>query len=612
MKEVPRIRRSQALSPFGVGAILDVLGESFVACDTQSWRGRAELLEAPRAARLLGVDQLRLPPAAPEQGDDGPGVPFYRFPQWMFCPVKDCRRMERWSITKEKALKPGQKPRCERCAAKAQLVPMRFVVVCGNGHLDDVDWASWAHTGPSGDRGCRVRNELRFEVGTGKGGGLDALSVACVACGAARSLQGIAGPETLKRMGRKCRGRQPWLPNDQQENCDEDAVIVQRGASNVHFSDVASILDIPPESDFDQYSAPVQKIRAVPEYANLIANPEHPLRQGLIDHVATTAEVDVELVERTLRNDLGDDDSGGTTDFSPEQIRRDEWGAFTVDRQRKADPRDRFVTSHADLELRTRGDSTGPAADALVSLVDHLVLAHRLREVRTLRGFRRYTTRRMVPADLGAGLPWLPAVEIYGEGVFVALNEDAVSSWEQRQDVREAVAPLRDRRRRSLFSSFLPEVTPRFVLLHTLAHLLIRQLGNDSGYSGSSIRERVYCAESDDELPMAGTLLYTGAGDSEGTLGGLVRSGEPDWFVPSFLHALRHAEWCSLDPVCAEAAAQGPDGLCLAACHACALVAETSCESNNLLLDRSLLVHPSMGFFADVLSLDTADRTSVV
>lgn len=609
MTDAPRIRRSQALSPFGVGAILDVLGESFVACDIRDWRGRADVLDAPRAARLLGVENLRLPPAAPERGDDGPGVPFHRFPQWLFCPVRDCRRMVRWSLAKERALGAQRKPRCEHCAQRAQLVPMRFVIVCGNGHLDDVDWAHWAHSGSGGARGCAARTELRFEAGAGMGGGLDALAVTCVECRSSRSLRGIAGPETLKHLGRRCRGRQPWLPSGQEEECDADAVIVQRGASNVHFTEVASILDIPPDADFDQYAMPVEQVRAHADYAALLRNPEHPLRDGLLANIAFETGSEVGFVIRVLEHELDEPvRAPGGADFSPEQIRRDEWHAFTVVRRREVDPRDRFVVSHADLGARSRGDASGAAADELVGLFDRLVLAQRLREVRVLRGFRRYDMRRMVPSDLSGSTRWLPAVEIYGEGIFLGLDEPAVRRWETNDEVVEAVARMAERRRRSLFSSFLPEVTPRFVLLHTIAHLLIRQLGMDSGYSASSIRERVYCAGADSESPMAGVLLYTGAGDSEGTLGGLVRGGDPDWFVPSVLSALRNAEWCSLDPVCRESSAQGPDGLCLAACHACALVGETSCEFNNLLLDRSLLVDPTLGFFNEVLVSDARNR----
>ena len=45
-----RLRRAQALSPSGVGAIIDILGESFVAEDTSRWQGKWHTLKAPRIA----------------------------------------------------------------------------------------------------------------------------------------------------------------------------------------------------------------------------------------------------------------------------------------------------------------------------------------------------------------------------------------------------------------------------------------------------------------------------------------------------------------------------------------------------------------------------------
>lgn len=77
---------------------------------------------------------------------------------------------------------------------------------------------------------------------------------------------------------------------------------------------------------------------------------------------------------------------------------------------------------------------------------------------------------------------------------------------------------------------------------------------------------------------MSGVLIYTAAGDSEGTMGGLVRMGEPEFLGRTIARALDRARWCSSDPVCIESTGQGPDSCNLAACHSCALLPETSCE----------------------------------
>lgn len=145
------------------------------------------------------------------------------------------------------------------------------------------------------------------------------------------------------------------------------------------------------------------------------------------------------------------------------------------------------------------------------------------------------------------------------------------------------------------------ELSPRFVLLHTMAHLLIRQLSFESGYSTASLRERVYARPEHDQY---GVLVYTAAGDAEGTLGGLVQQGEPPRFSETLLRMTEAAAWCSADPLCAEHTGQGFDNLNRAACHACALLPETSCETGNTLLDRALVVGGDQvpGYFESVVA----------
>src|SRR5262249_49459417 len=146
-------------------------------------------------------------------------------------------------------------------------------------------------------------------------------------------------------------------------------------------------------------------------------------------------------------------------------------------------------------------------------------------------------------------------------------------------------------------------ITPKFILLHTLAHLLINRLSFDCGYGSSSLRERLYCDAEDRDHPMQGVLIYTASGDSEGTMGGLVRQGNPGRLENTLIRSLRAAQWCSSDPICMESTGQGPESCNLAACHSCALLPETSCEEGNRLLDRVLVVglpdNLDIGFFSD-------------
>ncbi|WP_300971445.1 Zn-binding domain-containing protein [Thiocapsa sp.] len=133
----------------------------------------------------------------------------------------------------------------------------------------------------------------------------------------------------------------------------------------------------------------------------------------------------------------------------------------------------------------------------------------------------------------------------------------------------------------------------RLVLLHSLAHALMRQIVLDCGYSAASIRERLYSRQpNEDGGPMAGILLYTAAADSEGTLGGLVELGEPLTLGRHLQQALESMRLCASDPLCAD---HRPDmlgrGIQGACCHACRFAPETSCERGNRYLDRSVLVN---------------------
>ena len=143
------------------------------------------------------------------------------------------------------------------------------------------------------------------------------------------------------------------------------------------------------------------------------------------------------------------------------------------------------------------------------------------------------------------------------------------------------------------------------MLLHALAHSLINQLSFDCGYGSASLRERIYCNADPDSESMCGILIYTASSDSEGTMGGLVRQGEPTRLLRTLLAAVQKARWCSSDPICIETTGQGTDNSNLAACHGCLLISETSCEEGNRLLDRALLVgkptQPELGYFSSIL-----------
>ena len=174
-----------------------------------------------------------------------------------------------------------------------------------------------------------------------------------------------------------------------------------------------------------------------------------------------------------------------------------------------------------------------------------------------------------------------------------------------RPDVKSRIAKLDKAYKLSIFERDIKgNLRPEFVLIHTFAHLIINQLSFDCGYGSSAIRERIYCEKTGDEYKMYGVLIYTASGDSEGSLGGLVRQGEKGLIEDTIVTALKNALWCTSDPVCIQSSGQGPESCNLAACHNCAILPETCCECGNRLLDRGLVIGTldinDVGFFNDI------------
>lgn len=608
-----RVRQAQTVLPFGVGAVLDIQGESFVAAGIEAWpyKGKTPVASERLAARLGVTGFFAAPHTLNDRYDkaEQPGAPYVRFPGWLFCGA--CRTMVRFLREDER---PGEPPVCSSCGAAPRLTPMRFVRICPDGHLDDVDWWYWAHSklSPEARQACSESGHawkarrLSFLVAD-RASGLEALSVHCGAtshgggtCGARRDLLDILGPQ-----GGSCSGRNPWQHWKERSTCGQQVHIVQRTAGNVYYPVVYSALDIP-ESDeappANQDAA--EAVRGHAYWDHLLGALGKPRAATFRDMIKEDTEASDELIDRLIAEATGAPAplAAVMPATAKLDLSRDEWNAFAATELPEASKD--FAARRADLGLE--GETEEPWA-TLASLVDGVVLVDRLREVRALTGFRRHApTGTLVPSDTSGRLRWLPANEVYGEGIVLSLDERRLTAWESDPRVRAHVVSVRTDldesfRKEQLDETVGAELSPRFVLLHTLAHLLIRQLSFESGYTTSSLRERVYGRP---EFGQRGVLLYTAAGDAEGTLGGLVRQGEAPHFTETLIRMLEAAAWCSADPLCAEHTGQGFGNLNRAACHACTLLPETSCQTGNTLLDRALVVGSAgvPGYFTDVLN----------
>ncbi|WP_211293509.1 DrmB family protein [Streptomyces cacaoi] len=616
MKDVRRkVRRAQTIVPFGVGGIIDLRGESFVAADIQSWSRRSEEVKSPRLARKLGVQSFRSAPVIPAgkaafASRNGPV--YVRFPKWLFCPR--CRRMALWRPELEQA---DKQPACRRCAGGSQLAPMRFIQVCRAGHMADIDWHRWAHSRSENhdQRQCQARR-LRF-IAMPDSSGLEALRVACLSCHAGRSLAGISQKNVLKRVGLACPGTHPWQSEgDEPEICEETPQAVQRGASNVYFPVTHSAIDIPSPADLPAEEEAAQRVFDHSLWPQFRSSEGSPIAEALRQVISDHCSVPESFVEGLRRRDTDDAVAMPTVVDADDDLSIDEWAALSAPESVTESPT--FSVRRSTLGVRS--DDAG-SLQKLAAKIGSIVVADRVREVRALAGFSRYEPAssddeddeggRVVKVGGASRAKWLPAVETYGEGIFLTVDEDHLSSWENLPAVRERTRRIEENLEASFQKDRLrarsgPVLLPRFVMLHTLAHHFIRQLSYDSGYNAASLRERVYArshAPGSDHPPQAGVFVYTAAGDAEGTLGGLVRQGRPPHLVETLVRLLESAQWCSQDPLCADSTGRSLANLNRAACHACTLLPETCCEAGNSLLDRTLLIGDGEvpGFFRDVV-----------
>lgn len=691
------VRRSQAVSPFGIGALVDFPGPvSLVHAGLDAWPfeiGNPEHREfkvedEPRLARRLGVDFFVQPPDY-RQVDSASGgtavniglrLPFLRFPLWHSCPR--CGRMA------EARFHDRQPPICEgpigsggqksQSHSRRKMVQVRFVAACRNGHMRDFPWVEWL--GLDHDEWGRARPDrwLRLlSTGSASAAGVVVVAERQDASGIVevkrRSLSGAMGPE----LGIQCDGQNPALGighggDDPGEGCGVELQAVLRGASNLYFADVRSAIYVPevidpsiPQDVLDlledhalkqdlltgalmsetgqlgERSARLALKKRRPEsqvdakvlsdvvnrhFLHEVLTRDRMTATALFQHASIavdgrlTASVISEVIAASefqdwpvsttvlveplnkwvqARNeDAGD--SRSTIDASEGAFRSEEYAAFSRDGQEGAPKVNLLVRSHPIDEY-----------DALVrSRFSRVALLDKLRETRAFVGFSRLYATPAADADrrwklISRGkMNWLPAAVVRGEGIFLVFESARLDAWDKlhgdfhRQRLTSVNRNLHQQALRR--QVHVQDTTPKFVLLHTFAHALINQLTFDCGYGSSSLRERIYC--SDEHPQMNGILLYTAAGDSEGTMGGLVRMGTPGLLERTIARAIDRARWCSTDPVCIESPGQGPDNCNLAACHACALLPETSCEQQNRLLDRASLIgtlgRPEAGFFS--------------
>lgn len=544
----PKARRGQLISTYGIGGLFPFSTTSYMIAGLHEWKeDRAEQISEPRLARSLKVTALRQPPAGGRKD-----VPVIRFPYTQVCP--SCRRIGRL----HELSKDWNVAECSK--DKQALNPFRLIVACRRGHIDEFPYFQWLHRG-QGKAGSEHLMKLEAR---GRTSSLADLILTCT-CGAEnRSLDGAIGP--LNDFG-TCRGARPWLGPDT-EACEEIPRVLQRGASNVWYPAVRSSISIPP------YSESLSKF--VDPHWPLLSDPA-VVTPALLAKVAEMSNGKFTVDEIVVEIDRRRGEEQEEDDLSEARLRSGEYRAL-IEGRKEEDLDSDFVCLPRDVPAEFE------------DLITDVRKVTRLREVRALYGFSRLEGASGAESNLCALAPtrtnWLPAIQVIGEGIFIAFDRGRLAQWADTPFARERARMLKAAADRNAeeYGHVPKRIDIVEIALHTLAHVIIDQLSLDAGYPAAALRERLYVDED-----MAGLLIYTASSDSAGSLGGVAAMAETDQLGSALAEGLVRLSWCSSDPVCIESRGAGSDALNLAACHACVLVPETSCEKNNSFLDRALL-----------------------
>ncbi|MED9821131.1 MAG: DUF1998 domain-containing protein [Christensenellales bacterium] len=619
------VRAAQAILQYGVGAMVDFQDQTLMTAAPEYWGDKRDLcvFHDERLEKALGVKWFAHPRDKNDPSENG--IAYSRFPRWYFCPK--CRRLEPLSFwikeynqNKSKADaaqkdKYMKNPVCmiKECMkdrrGRVPLVPARIIVACENGHIDDFPWIEWVHS--KSNKQCN-NPHMQFLTGANTSAGLEGIKVRCITCEANDSLEHAFDKDYLwKRIkDYKCSGYMPWK-GKREKNCYCCPQTKQRGASSVYYPKIDSSLVIPPYSE--RLRKRILSSQAFDDcFPYIRACIKHMSLEEAIDSACEEMAGDVAksifedkktvqpILKALLRGRLVD--GCETLDVSSEVYRQAEYSALNGD-----------VSQQGEDDDFRREERTGSDYDILG--VTKVALLHKIREVRALVGFSRLnppfsgelgipsieTKRFQCVKDNDT--PWYPGYEVRGEGIFIQFDNDLIENWLKNSSFAQKQISKLEHNLQMIPYGRIEPFNAKFVFLHTLAHLLIQRLSFDCGYSTASLRERIYCDIEHPEFPMCGIFIYTACGDSEGTLGGLVRYGIPERLRKVFMAALEGAMWCSNDPVCSGSGGQGRNAMNLAACHACALLPETSCERFNILLDRSLLIGKvtdrNVGFYSN-------------
>lgn len=521
------------------------------------------------------------------------------FPKWFYCPR--CKRFMHYNDWKNHWQDRNNfNIQCFNPECKGEhLEQVRFVMTCDNGHIQDLPWNFWNNRKPVDEtkdsaasdeenspkivlkyEKCCEEQQLIYEI-SNENTDLSGIRIKCKKCGKSESLKGIFNFQ------QKCSGQKYWLGFQNgsfvKEECDEKTTVKIKSSNSIYYANSLSSLWIPEKQSLEL------DIDLRTEIDAIINDPDFEPKD--LEKFARRNGVDIQLINNYLDNH--------TDEYVTELLYRKAEYEYFITKQQPEDKKIRF------RQIEVKNQLLG---------FEKLVKIDKLKKTTVQTSFTRnepidvdsilvgdteyvknYNVKRQSLSKNNFETRVLPAVESYGEGILFILDKKLLNEWESNELIINRANIIKQHGLSSEWKTHQIEaarITPRKILIHTLAHLLIREFEYICGYPMSSLQERLYVDDT-----MNGFLISAYDG-TDGYLGGLSKLCNNIDNLNKIIHsALNRAKNCSLDPICYESEGQGIAQLNLAACHSCTLLPETSCEHGNLFLDRKLVVDDLYGYF---------------
>ena len=515
-------------------------------------------------------------------------------PSYVPCPSCSLRDVDKWDIERKDFLESIKN--INKYLTKS--VSFRWIYVCVSGHISDIPF--YKNSVINHKENCKRDNyEFKAKQASFK---FSEYFVICKDC--YESVQ----MTKVMRGGFLCEGNTPWKfqfkSTDETEidKCESKVIVALKGDSVVCMPNVMSSIQIPPYNIYQRLNDELIEKKLLTkiedfevEYWDAKENKTSILSienviQNCINFIRPYLSKDLSIPNNILRNFIIY--YLENTNFQERKLEKDyeyryhEYLTF-------------FNNQNSEiLSLRTQKDSINDFSIKTPYLRD-LIIADRLTITVTTPTISRVNSEYYGDEEAKSisiksnDVPWLPAVEVKGEGIIIDFKKNTLDSWYTRNKTFfETKLSLNNRNNYSIFYD-TKEGLAKFYLLHSFAHYFINAMSSVCGYNSASLRERIYFS-TDAEKFMNAVMITTSAGDSESSMGGLAYYGQMDHFLRIIHSTLPQLKICSNDPICSEGS-PGEGNPNFAACYSCLILPETSCEFGNKYLDRNCLIGEGNG-----------------